>query len=368
MPILDIPNRVVKFTGAALPTYPAHVVVQAQLAPKELFGEEALSGRLSVFPPGCELKVRPDMWHGGVVPLPTGRLPRVAVTCPFFDLSLRIEGSLAAVEGELTSEDGFKRCIAYVASDLAAILSGALQGPVSVCEVFGTVADQFFTVEVAGTFERSVKTVDAAVALRQRMDLLARLPESGADRVFAAFRYINHSRWLSYVETFPAQFAGEQLLNLNKAIEALFPHGDMDALRTTLRSFGIKREVIELLVSIGYVRNQIDVGHSAIDRLSPSEHEAVHRFLSSATELVAWLVDHAIAVASKDDHAIRAYQPRPNKDRDRTFAAVTDLLWKVNPLHPNTFMRKPGEANSGSPPPPVPSSSPEAGGKKRRRH
>lgn len=341
MPVFDIPHRVVKFAGA-LPSFPAKGAVHAQLAPKELFGEEPLSGRLVVVPGDHRVQLKADIWNGGVTLQAGGRFEKVAATGVFFDLALRVEGSVAVVEGQLESEAALRRCIEMVAKDLPALLARALHSPVRVAEVFGNVEDRFFEVEVRGDFQNVVRTGGPetfATSIREEMARFASIPRDGSERLFAASRYVNHARWLAFQGAYPSQFAGELLLNLNKAVEVLLPHGDsIDKLREQLRELGLREEVVELLAALQHVRNKVDVGHCAVELLDVQEHTSFHTFVLYANELVSWLVEHVATLAGQGRFNFRPLTSAKKK-RDGTLARVADLLPKVNPLRPSTFLK-----------------------------
>jgi len=343
MPVINIPHRVVIFKGDTMPSFPAHVTLEAVLNPKEVFGEEVLSGRLMLCPHGHDVQMRSDMWHGGIVRARGGRLPKIEAEGPLFDLTLALRGNIATVTRRLETEAAFKRAIGLVAHQLAAFVSAALHAPVDVAELYGNVGDQFFEVQVEGTFEDVVKTLHTATAVQKKMQLLAKVSEAGAPRVFAAYRYLNHARWLAYVGAFPGQFAGEQLLNLNKAVEVLLP-GTLDELRKTLGSLDVREEVIELLAALEHVRNQVDVGHAGVEVLGKQEHHDLHLFLVHSMEIVAWLVDFIIEITADG-----RFEPRPltgasKKQRAATLARVGEVLKQVNPLQPETFVHKPSGA------------------------
>ena len=320
-----------------MPSFPAPCSVQALLRPKEIFGEAQLTGKLVVSPGGHKVEMEPDMWHGGIVKKPGGRFSRLLATGSFFDVPFRLEGNVAIVEGTIDSEASLKRCIHLVGNDLPAFLSAALHGPVSVTDVFGTIGDVPYEVEVKGTFESVLKTIDAKARVEDTFKRLAELPAVGAERVFAAYRYLNHVRWLAYVESHPLQFIGEQLLNLNKAVEVLIQHSSRDDLRDQLRNLGLREEAVQLVASLGIIRNEVDVGHSAIELLTGEEHLNLHRFIVQAIELVRWLVEHVTVLSNTGRFEPKAVTPSKGK-RETMLAQVGQLLDKVNPLHPETLL------------------------------
>ncbi len=220
MPIHQLPPRVVKFQGE-VPAFPAHVELCALLAPDELFGEADLSGRLAHHPPGAQIQMKADLFHGGFSAVSKARLPKPRLTAPFFDLTLQIDGKTARISGTLSTLDALKKAVVTCLNALPGFISCALGAPVTIEDLFGNVGREFFQVEIKGTFDRIVTNMDASDAVQKQMQALEHLPEDIAERVFAAQRYINQAQWLDYLAKHSQQFAAERLLNLQKAIEIL---------------------------------------------------------------------------------------------------------------------------------------------------
>jgi hypothetical protein len=222
----------------------------------------------------------------------------------------------------------------------AVTLSEALHGPVAIAEVFGNIGEQFFEVHVRGEFEGVVRTVNSSAAVEQTFAALAKVPADGAWRVFASLRYMNHARWLAYAAAYPGQFAGEQLLNLNKVLEILLPHSDVDGLREQLRELSLTEEIVQLLAGLAHVRNQVDVGHAAVEVLATREHCDLHRFLVYIMEIVAWLIQHIIERSGDGTFELRPLSVGKSK-REKTLVRMGELLDSVDPLRPTTFLRRP---------------------------
>ncbi|HXK17343.1 MAG TPA: hypothetical protein VNG33_06065, partial [Polyangiaceae bacterium] len=292
-----------------------------------------------VCPAGHNVQLKADMWHGGMFREAGGRFAKLIATGPFFDLAFSIEGNVAKVEGNIATEDAFRRCVVLVSNDLPGFVSAALDSPVGVTEVFGNIDDQSFEVQVQGTYDSVLKTVNAGGVIARTFDGLSKLPADGAWRVFAAMRYMNHARWLGYVATHPAQFAGEQLLNLNKVLDVLLGHTSIDGLRTQLQELKLRDEVVQLLAALTHVRNQVDVGHAAVELLAAKEHRDLHRFVIYTMEIVAWLVDHVIELSADGKFEFRPASQGKNK-RENTLAKMGELLDLVKPLRPETLLRQ----------------------------
>jgi hypothetical protein len=255
-----------------------------------------------------------------------------------FDLALRVEGNVATVEGEVDSERALRHCIGIVLSDLPAFLSAALHAPVGVVKVDGTVSGQDFVVEVNGTFEQVIRVADFATSVTQKMERLRGLPADGAARVLAAHRYLNEARWLEYRVAHPPQFLGARLLNVQKALHVLLGYSCVDELRETLRSLGVRDNVVELLAAVEYVRNQVDVGHPAVHPLSARGYHDVHRFAVFAVEVVTWLLDHVVEAAGSETFQFASLDGTGNEKREETLARMGAVLDTVNPLQPGTFI------------------------------
>lgn len=334
MLVFQVPPRTVKFRGGPLPIFPAATLIHAELGPKELFGEATLTGRLTLKPGGHRVALSAEMSRGGISSGSGGRLPTLEVEGPFFDAKLNIKGNVATVEVAPASEALFRECVVLVADHLPALLSNAMQAPVEVIEVYGTVADQFFQVQVTGKFETVVKVPDLPEAIRRSMTRVTRLPKEVAAKVFAAHRYALQARRLAYASEYATQFVGERLLNLNKAVEILFGR-DVDRMRQSLVDLGVRSEVIEVLAALRYVRDSIDVGHPASRPLTPKQFEDVHGFVFAIEEIVTWLLDFVVEAFA--DERLSLPHAKKKSERDRTLARLGEVVGKVKALRPDTF-------------------------------
>lgn len=339
MPIPQVPSRVIKFRGAK-PSFPATVELQAELIPKELFGLEPLSGRLLLHPQGEKVELTTDLFTGGIKSeARTAKLPFPRTASCFFDLAFNLHKDIAKVSGELSSGVALERAVHLVAAHLPGMLATALNAPVDIADMFGTLGDQFFTVEVRGTFERVVRVTDVGEAISNDLKLLRSLPAARADRIFAAQRYFNQVLWLSYSARHPQQFAAERLLNLNKVLEVLYPHGSkVENLRTQLKKLKLRREVRELFASVVYIRNQVDVAHAKLGFLNQDDFSAFHEFLLFATEMTGWLIRHTVELTIDDSGHHK--QPTVSASSIPALAKAKELMVCVNPLRPQEFFER----------------------------
>ncbi|AUX46388.1 uncharacterized protein SOCE26_078940 [Sorangium cellulosum] len=345
MPVHQIPPRIIKF-GPAKPAFPNDVELVAELVPKELFGAEDLTGRLTVHPQGSPVQMSANLFHGGFQAASKGRLQTVKTETSFFDMSMTIEANIARITGRLSSEEALLRAVHVCTAYLPAFLASSLAAPVDIDDLYGNVGSAFFQVEVKGTFERVISVLDTSKTIADFMAKLQQLPEDSAGRVFAAQRYLNQAQWLGYSARHPQQFAGERVLNLHKAVEVLYPHsGEVNKLRSQLSAMGLREDVVELFASLAYIRNSVDVGHPKVGVMGGKEHDDFHLFLVYMTQIVTWLVNHTVERLSQVDSP--TVSPSVGgSDLAKTMSRVGDLLKKVEPLQPNSFF-KPQGASTG---------------------
>jgi hypothetical protein len=345
MLIHQIPSRVAKFEGTALPVFPAPVRFIATLGPAEVFGDADLSGRLFSHPPGAHVSMTANLERGGIRSAPGQRLTPPAVTADFFDTRIAVRGNTAVVTFECSSAGALETGVRVIADQLPAILSGALCEPVEITNLVGDVAGQSFRVEFEGTCYRVFRVPDADTKIRSELDRLRQLPADAAPRVFAAQRYAMQARWLRYYSEFPTQFAAERLLNLYKAIEVLFGRS-VDELRTHLRSMRLRAAVVELVASLTYIRDEVDVGHPALATLTPDQHVVLQKYLLAMEDIVTWLIGHVIDELAAERFKLGQGKSR-KRQRDRTIAATATWLEQINHLQPHTFLEESGSGSDG---------------------
>lgn len=343
MLILQIPPRVVIFTGGVLPTFPAAVTIHVDLGPKEAFGEADLTGKLTVLPPGHTLEMLPDLRNGGIRFKPGGRLALVSSVGPLFDARLVLHGARATIEHDCESDAALRRLIEIVENHVPALLSGPMRAPIEILSVSGTVASQEFRVEFRGTVETAARLADLPGDVSRKLERMQTLPADAAPRIFSAHRYLLQANRLRYASDYPSQFLGERLLNLYKVLEVLFGR-DVDQLRTALAALRLRPEIIELLVGLVYVRDEGDVGHPAIHHLGAENYETVQRYILWIEEVVTWLLDHVLDSLAAEDFQLKPVSGSPSK-RLQTLAKVALNVDRVNPLRPETFLIGPGGAD-----------------------
>jgi hypothetical protein len=177
---------------------------------------------------------------------------------------------------------------------LPAVLSSAVAAPVEVVRIYGEAGGVDFQAEFSGTITALVKSTDLSVMVARKMELINGMAQADGDRLFSAHRYLLQARRLGYVSTYATQFISERLLNLYKMVEILFGRS-ADNARVALKQMRVKANVAEMVVSLCYIRDSVDVGHPAIQLLEPEEYETMRSFVIAIEEVMSWLLDHVIA-------------------------------------------------------------------------
>lgn len=330
MLILQIPRRVAQLPTAS---FPAQLTIDAKLGPAEVFGEEALTGKTRGRPLGQEVTLTTDPFFGGVTVTPGGRFPPILGSFRLFDLTVTVEGTRATTAFQCLDKDSFTRAVSAIAIDLPALLSTALRSPVEVLSVCGRLGGTDFVLGVSGTFERHLETMVPAERISALFSSVSGIEAGAYPRFLSALRYLLQARRLDFAQVFSGQFLGERLLNIYKAVEVLFGR-DTSILRQTLRDLGLSDDFIEVIVSLVYIRDEVDVGHPAILMLGADEYATVHSYAETVEEIVSWLLETLPSL----DHT--AFAPvRGSSKRTRTLAHLAATARQLNFARPDTFFR-----------------------------
>jgi hypothetical protein len=334
MPIAELPNRIVKFSGESLPIFPSVVSITAELGPKELFGTAPLTGRLPLKVPGDRVMMEADLSHGGIkYPSKSkSKLPHLHQHTVLFDLPIEFDGHNATVNTVLNSDSAFRSCITLMADQLPTFVSLALGAPVEFVDIFGTVGSSSFVVEVQGAYHSKFSVLPVGDAIDTQLRSLVGLPVEAASRVFAALRYFNQERLLAYQAVHPTQFLAERLLNISKACEVLFS-SNVDLLRTALSDLNVKKTISDTLVSAMYVRNQVDVGHVRLNRLTSQELVDFQRLVIEAGSALEYVIRHTIQEVAAERYHLRetggAIDSKAMKGVAKVLAAIDKEHWSI---------------------------------------
>jgi hypothetical protein len=345
MLLFQIPHRLVKLSGVS---FPADATLHARLGPPELFGDAVLTGHLRVVPAGQRVELEADLFRGGIRVKPGGRFRTLNSSLPLFGQTIELSGTLATMTLQGIDQAGLLRAVEVLATHLGPLISQALRAPVEVAEVWGTAEGKALSVEVKGEFYRGIHAIDRESQLKNVFSTATAVDVAYPQRISSALRYLLQARRLDYAETFPAQFLGERLLNIYKAVEVLWGR-KVDDLKKAMDAIGLNADFANVLASLVYLRDQVDIGHPAIQSLNDNEYAEVCLYAEDIEEIVTWLVGEVIARAAKDDTlpilSSSSTASGQSKDRARTIAKLSDARKKIHALHPTTFTKDDTKGN-----------------------
>lgn len=291
------PPRAILFEGKA-PSFPATVTVWADLEPAELFGTSERSGLLPIFAPGQALETLANAQHGAVRFGSGGHLERVSFASTFFGIPIRVEEAKLLATWRCDSMSDLAGALRALELHVPALLAASVPAPVGLGRMEGTVGGSAFKYEfnAAVQFELFVEASRSFAAhMTDRLEALQELHAHGVDvrRLLSAHRWLLQARRLRYASVHPAEFLGERLSNLARAVEVLLDPS-VDRLREKLQMLAVPEEVAEgLIVALVGVSDEL-IAQPAIQELAEEEHEMLYAFAERAEGGVSWLLDHVI--------------------------------------------------------------------------
>jgi hypothetical protein len=135
----------------------------------------------------------------------------------------------------------------------------------------------------------------------------------GRRRLLAALHYFHVACRLSRQAVTVGEFLAEVVLNLAKALEALFPPGGdgrtRDAVRAQLGALGFSEAEIERdYLPAMALRNEIDVGHVALCLFKPDHLTLIHAYVDRAEEAFRLLFDRLLKKLVSGKFEIEPYE------------------------------------------------------------
>jgi hypothetical protein len=306
-------------------------------------------------PPGAQLQLSAELHHGTIgINGSKNQFPRMSVETSWFDVPLIIDGSVASTHFECKHPNSFFKCVDLFAEILPAVISSAVAAPIEVVRVYGEAGGVEFQAEFKGSISSLVKTADLSVMVAKKMELIDGIAQEDADRLFSAHRYLLQARRLKYVSTYATQFISERLLNMYKMTEVLFGRS-VDNVRAALKHMRVRTNVAEMVASLCYIRDAVDVGHPAIQSLEPEEYETIRNFAIAIEEVMSWVLEYVTAElkaerfqfggnwgdgSKKKDKGGRSEKKRTGgkEDRSKVVSMAAAHLKSVQYLRPETFV------------------------------
>jgi hypothetical protein len=306
-------------------TFPCKTTIQAKLEPREVFDGAPRTGRLHMHLPGARAEATVDPVTTDLRIQSPGAFSKLSFDTTVLGYSIGVRGGTVTVECECADEREFTNAVEFVYIALPGILAAAVPAPVYVHTIDGAVGNVPFEVTFPGVREVSVYVTagdDISRAMAARLESFSKL-RGNVLRVTAAHRYLMQVRRLAYVSFGSNYFVGERILNLAKTLEVLFGDG-VDPMRVELRKLGIDERVVELLASVHYVRDEIDVGHPAMGTLQRDDYDRVLRFADNAERAVTGLL-HRLTTEMGEGRYVLPLSAKPVEARPRQSKTISAL-------------------------------------------
>ena len=294
-------------------TFPAQAVVNVKMSPDELFGLAPLTGKLGVTPVGLTCQVQHTNYRGPGRISTVGSYPRMQFSSRFLGHDFSLTGNIATFKLTVSSLSQLDFFVAYIDALFIALFSGAFHAPVDIEEIDGTLQEFPFTVRSSLSVSNAVPITPQELPLKSYFDDVAPQDFAPGVSVISALRYLQQADRLQAEGRHLTTFLAERILNLAKALEALFP-GEVDDMRLELSALSVASTYSDIFSSTRYLRNQVDVGHVSFTDLLPGQVQEVFEFAGLATSCLRSLINSLIRDREAQERLVSLRKNRaPNK-------------------------------------------------------
>lgn len=262
--------RVLMVEAGQLP-FPNHVEIQLTFDPSPAFGGVELPGRTVRL--GSIARNQWDANHGRSSALSMPPLDSLEVSISSGATNIHVSGTTLTAEFECDDRPTLLGTLAALRYLLPMVLNVEFSDPPVAATSHGRVGDVEFNWQVewtTGVFE-AVDQVTQESKVRRAWERLPLVADGGSARLRASLYHFYKACRLEQAGSGPSEFLAEILLNLAKALEALFPasdgRGTRDSVRDNLRNLGYSESELEnhFLPAMA-LRDELDVAHVSLTR------------------------------------------------------------------------------------------------------
>ena len=111
-----------------------------------------------------------------------------------------------------------------------------------------------------------------------------------------------------------------------------------------METMGLNGNFADVLASLVYLRDQVDIGHPAIQSLSEDEYTEVYLYAEEIEQIVSWLATELMTRAAKEETlpilASSSVASSPNKDRSKMILRLSEARKKIHALRPASFVKE----------------------------
>lgn len=279
-------------TNTSTIAWPALLRMRMRVAPADFFGVLEEGAELTTVSSTAEMEI--NGITGQLRLLSSPLLPEAHLTGSFEGGSLTIQSNEVGLEARMASIGHFQNTVNWISDRMTSFLAVHSGIYHEVTSLDGTLAgEEFSAIYPAESYsvafsqvtdeERKAAICSALAAPNQ--------DQGSYTRYVAACHYFHQAvRLVSprQVRFSPYAVHAEVLLNLCKSIEALVAPTSRNDLRVKFKNLGFSDAEIESqIVPISLIRNEVDVGHAALNPAVRSEIATLRSFVDRSIQNVA---------------------------------------------------------------------------------
>ncbi|SFU67528.1 hypothetical protein [Pseudoduganella namucuonensis] len=275
--------------------WPALLVMRIKLTPADFFGVSEEGAALTTVSTSAEMEINGITGQLRIINSPL--LTEASLLVSFLDGPFSLTGNEVELEARVTSLAHFQSTVNWISDRLTSFLSVHSGVFHEITELDGELAGQKFSAMYPAA---SYSVAFAQVTEEERIGAIRsalgapKQDQGSYARYVAACHYFQQAVRLvspQQVKFSPYAVHAEVLLNLCKSIEALISPTSRDDLRKKFRALGFNDKQIESqIIPISLIRNEIDVGHAALNPAVCSEISTLRSFVDRSIQNVATIL------------------------------------------------------------------------------
>lgn len=286
--------------------FPGQVQLFGEFEPSEPFGGPVKEGPHRFVPRAKPATVMWDANRGRYLVGPGEGFPSVNISVKFLGTDVTFEGPKFKLAVDCTGMKDVQIALGKALYLLPAWTSFVIDNPLELTYLRGQIGCFPFSYEIAEGIVQ-LKTTNRQSQGKKIRGLPEALQCSKAahQRVVAALSYYNHACSLRYIDGNYFRFYPEQIVNLAKAVEALWG-SNKESVRTGCCNLGLHEELRERsIIPLLSVRNSFDAAHAAISQPSEEERAVIEKTVERAFEAVRSMLTRAIDGAKDGSLTLR---------------------------------------------------------------
>jgi hypothetical protein len=324
-------KQTVLFDKAESTTWPALLEAEFELEPSDFFERNENTVAKTSFSGEAEIEI--NSITGKMRIKKTGLAPALVHKITLPDGTIEITGNKAIVKVKVTDAALVAAYLDWIQVVFSQSLTVQLGIYCSAYFIRGTISEKKFSLAYnADVYSLRINNTEPskrAALIDQAFNLIDSKSPS-YQRFVTCCLYFHHAlRLMSpyQVEFPPYVVLSEVLLNLSKCVELLFSCSNRDQLRKQLSNLGYDKEQYESqIISIFFVRNEIDVGHSISGIVDSNEIATLRKFADRAVinvKAVLVLVSQRIA---ENPHFLAPISTESSKDVKKLIKKLSAYL------------------------------------------